>query len=107
MSTDYYWLRDPFTSIRLEEGEVHDRVTLWEGGANCGTLTLRAGHGRVVCRMFADTDDANAPIHTHFGGADVGCVVTESASALDEPYILVSEYGQPLTVGEIRKRSAI
>ena len=40
MSTSYYRLQDPFTSLRLEEGPGHDRLTVWEQHANCGTLTV-------------------------------------------------------------------
>jgi len=107
MSTSYYYIREPFTSVRLEEGPGHDRVTLWERGANCGTLVLSLGSGKRLVSMFAagDDDDSRAPIRTHYGGKDVGAVVTENVSGLDPSLVLISEYGEPLTVEQIRARA--
>ena len=42
----------PITSIRLEEREVHDIVTIWERGAFVGDLTLSSGTGRFVVSRF-------------------------------------------------------
>lgn len=106
MSTAYYYLREPFTSIRLERGPSHDRVTLWERGANIGTLTVSAGTGSMVTYLFAEVEyDGKAPMRTHWGGTKVGCVVTENVRGLDPSLVLVSEYGDVLTVGDIRARS--
>ena len=104
MSTSYYYVRQPFTSVRLEEGQVHDRVTIFEKGANCGTLTVTAGIGSSVCWFFADhnVDDWHAPMRTHWGGDTVGCVVTENVRGLDPDLVLVSGYGIPIAVAEIR-----
>ena len=104
MSTSYYYVRQPFTSVHLEEGPVHDRVTIFEKGANCGMLTVTAGTGSSVCWFFADhnVEDWQAPMRTHYGGKDVGCVVTENLRGLDPRLLLISEYGKPMTVGEIR-----
>jgi hypothetical protein len=106
MSTSYYDLMEGITSLRLEEGPAHDRLTVFDNHANCGTLTLALGRGRTVALAFAiQADDQDAPIRTHWGGKDVGSVVTEHRRGLADDYCLVSEYGEVLTVGQIRARA--
>lgn len=109
MSTSYYRLAEPFTSLRLEEWPGHDRLTVFESHANCGTLTMSRGHGRLVAMRFAsrDGDDSSCPMRTHWGGADVGAVVdvNESGRGLADDITLISEYGDVLTVGEVKARA--
>ena len=103
MSTSYYHLRQPITSLRLEEVVGHDRLTLFESGANIGTLTLSKGMGKTVASFFADeVDDHVAPLRTHYGGKGVGCVVTVHDPHLHPETMLIDEYGQPFTVAQIR-----
>lgn len=104
MSTSYYHLSAPITSIRLEEGHSHDRVTIFETHANTGTLTFSKGIGRTVVSFFADeVDDNICPIRTHFGGKGRGCIVTIQDQHLHDDMMLVSEYGQPFTVKQIKE----
>lgn len=43
------------SSVRVEEGPRHDRVTVWNRGANCGTLTVDHGDGnRIMARLMLD-----------------------------------------------------
>ena len=103
MSTSYYYTQSPF-SVRLEKDPGYDRVTIFEKGTNCGTLTVTAGMGGAVCWLFSEhnVDDDHAPMCTHWGGKNVGCVVTENVRGLDPNLQLISEYGEPMTVAEIR-----
>jgi hypothetical protein len=106
MSTSYYYISEPFTHIRLDEGPAHDRVTLFESHACSGVLTVSRGQGLSLVRRFAAyCEDSQAPMRTHFGGRGVGCVVTENVRGLADDLVLISEYGEALTVGEIRARS--
>jgi len=106
MSMSYYYLRAPFTSVRLEHIGEHDKVTLWENGANAGTLTLSKGVGRKFLYMMTDhVDDSQAPMRIYWGDSDKGCVVTENVRGLDPDLMLISEYGEPLRVSEIRDRA--
>ena len=106
MSTSYYDLVEGITSLHLEEGPAHDRLTVWENGANAGTLTLSRGSGKWVARLFADrTGDIDCPLRTHWGGSAVGSVVTENRRGLADDYCVVSEYGDVLTVGQVRARA--
>lgn len=106
MSTSYYYIEEPFTSIRLLEGPVHDRVSLWESHGLAGTLTVSHGKGRSLVRRFIQyADDPQAPLRTHWGGKEVGCVVTENIRGLADDLVLIDEYGEPVTVGVIRARA--
>lgn len=102
MSTSYYHLKEPITSIRIEEGVGHDHLTVWEHGANAGTLMLSKGLGKKVALCFAEeVDDAHAPIRTHFGGKGRGCVVTVQKEHLHPNTMLIDEYGTLFRVADI------
>lgn len=108
MSTSYYRLQQPFTSIRLEESiGPHDKVTVWENGANCGTLVLTRGFGRRVVRLFSETeyDDSRCPLRTHFGGSATGTMVTVNDRDLPDSATVIDEYGRPFKVFEVKAMS--
>jgi hypothetical protein len=105
MSTSYYGLEGPFTSLRLEEGEKHDRLTIWEQGANCGTLVFSKGIGRRIVLKFAEHGyDDVPPLRTHWGGKERGSVVTVNDSEMPDEATVISEYGDILTVGQVKAR---
>jgi hypothetical protein len=105
MSTSYYLLREPITSLRIDfEDNLFD-VIVWVNGEEVGRLTLSDGELNQVLRMF--TGDFEA-LHTHWGGKDIGTVVTEHQDAgaiLDGTTQVISEYGELLTVGQVRARA--
>ena len=103
MSTEYYRLKPPFTSIRIDSDAAHDRVTLWEDHANAGTLVLSSGRGRILARMLSD--DGPPVMRSYWGGSEVGTVVTESVSDLNVNEFVLSEYGECLTVERVRARA--
>ena len=41
MSTNYYELRKPFTSIKFTRRKVHSEIDLWANGAHVGRLKFR------------------------------------------------------------------
>ena len=108
MSTSYYRLIEPFTSLRLEEGPGHDRLTVFEEHANCGTLTFSKGLGRSVARLFTKyEDDGQVPLRTHWGGKDRGSIVTVNDPILPNETTVISEYGDILTVGQVKARDGV
>lgn len=104
MSTSYYHFRPPITSVRVEEGPSHDRITVFESKANAGTLTVSRGLGKVIASFFAyEVDDNKAPMRTHFGGKGRGCVVTVQDPHLHDDTFLIDEFGQVYTVRAIKQ----
>lgn len=102
MTTSYYYLREPISSLRVEDAGPHTRVTVFEEGANVGTLTVR--DPRAFLWMFADGSEP--AMRAHFGGEAVGVVVTELVRGLDPMLQLISEYGDLRTVADIRGDAA-
>ena len=105
MSTTYYRLRDPITSVILEEGPVHDRLRIWQDHGLAGELAVTSGAGRPIARMFfvTDVDDAHCAIHTYYGGAERGCVVTvNDETLLDSAVVLDGDTDEVFTVGEVK-----
>ena len=101
MSTSYYKLKKPFTSIRLSE-VYYDHLTLWENTVNAGTLILSKGMGKKVSIFFADTNVDLSPIHTHCGGDGEGMVITVQDN-VSEHETLISEHGDITTLAKLRK----
>ena len=104
MSTSYYRLKPPVTHLRLEKGEGHDRLRVWVNHALAGVLTLRKEetHSMLDCFTLYE-DDFCCPLRTRWGGADRGAIVTENDTLPDEA-VVISEYGQLLTVAEVKAR---
>ena len=105
MSTSYYKLKEPITSIRIESNERHDKLTIFTRHGNAGMLVLDRGDGKDIARMFMAYDEDNkCPMRTHWGGKE-GAVVTENEENLLDEMTVISEYGEILTVGDVRKRA--
>ena len=105
MSTAYYRLRAPITSLRLEEGPGHDRLHIWEHHALAGELVLSLGSGREVARFFFETnaDDVHCAIHAYAGGPSEGMIVTVNDLTLrDSAVVLDGDTDEVLTVGEVK-----
>lgn len=101
MSTNYYYCVDGISSVFLDEGGAHDRVTIWQNGGNAGTLTVEKGYGRYICTLFADKDAYQPPMYTTWGGESRGCLVHVNINGLDKNLCLIDEYGEPTTVGAV------
>lgn len=105
MSTSYYYLREQVDSLDLhEDPDGDDEVSIIMRNRPIPvTIRCHPGDGRGLCLLLSkrEYDDA-APITTHYGGPSVGCVVVENIRDLDPFAILVSEYGEPRTIAQIR-----
>lgn len=102
MSTSYYRLKEPITSLRLTSGPAWDHLTVFENGAQAGTLVLSKDVGPRVALMFADKQEFTCPAHTHWGGADRGCVVTINDKEMSDDAVVVSQYGEIMTIGKVK-----
>jgi hypothetical protein len=99
MSCDYYRLKSPWTSARLEQTGKHYRLTLWEEGANTGSLCC-AWEDSVRSLLLSLTDTNKVVMHTYFGGSKRGLEVEEKV-ILPHRTTLIDEYGNITSVGEV------
>ncbi len=105
MSTNYYNLKEPFTSVRILSEGNHDKITFWSRHGNAGTLIVERGDGKLIIKMLINyNEDTKCPMRTHWGGKDIGAIVTENIPNLEDKRVLISEYGEIVTVKEIRNR---
>lgn len=102
MSTSYYRLRPPVTYLQIVGGAGHDGLSIWVNHALVGTLTLANRETKSFLKMFSEWYEP--PIRTHWGGPDRGAVVTVVEEDLSDEELLISEYGQLLTVAQIKAR---
>jgi len=108
MSTSYYHLREPVTALKLSpDDEGRTRLEVEVRGYKAGSLLLDDHDVPGVLLMLSDSgryDDV--PVRTSWGGEGVGCQVTERVRGLDPNLQLVSEYGELMTLAEIRVNCA-
>lgn len=104
MSTSYFHLRAPITSLALDEGPVHDRLRVWQDHGLAGELVVRHGVGRQLALMFASTDDddLHCALHLWYGGDTRGMVVNVNDPSLPDACVVVSEYGEVTNVGAVK-----
>lgn len=107
MSMNYYRLKAPVTSVRLETNGGHDYLTIWEHKGNAGTLTLTRTQG--IRLVFALTDWDNVVAHTWYGGDEKGVLLQVNDPSLhaDLGIHLVNELGETTTFGEVLKMGRI
>src|SRR5262245_8558204 len=105
MSTSYYRLRHPVTYLRAEESGAHVHLSVWVAHGLAGVLVMSPKELKAVVQFFVDyEDDDKCPLRTHWSGS-VGSVVTVNDKTLPDEACVVSEYGDLLTVGEVKGRS--
>jgi len=105
MSTSYYRLKPPITYLRLEEGHGHDKLTLWVNHANVGTITLRKEEVRGVISCFTLYEEDNeCPLRSYWGGSERGSAVYANENDLPDDMLVISEYGELLTVAQVKAR---
>lgn len=109
MSTSYYKLRGPYTHIKITEsarGPEWCRIELMAEGEFAGEMILRHEEVYNVIKNFAEAsyDDSQAALRTHWGGKERGAIVTVQDESLADDVTVISEYGDILTVGEVKAR---
>lgn len=59
MSTYYYELREPWSSIRVYDSPgPHTQITLWNDGAYSGMLTINEDHKQEALDCFFDRESS-------------------------------------------------
>ena len=105
MSTSYYRLRPPITHLRLEEGEGHDKLKIWVNHGLAGELVIANREIRQFLDCFALYEaDNECPLRSFWGGAERGAIVYANEDDLPDEMMVISEYGELLTVAQVEAR---
>lgn len=109
MSTSYYRLPPPITHLRVEDvNPTHTRLSVWIDHGLSGTLVIPTTAFRDVLRLFTKyEDDFHCPLRTHWGGGERKSIVTVNDPDLPDEAIVISEYGELLTVAQVKARDGI
>ncbi len=103
MSTTYYLLKEPVTSLSFKEGGGHARLWIWVEHGLAGELVVPRGVGREVAMLFADED--KPVLRTSWDGPSVGIqVVLLRTRVVPRDTTVVSEAGEVTTFGEVMAR---
>ena len=98
MSTEFYRIKPPFTSVRTEVGGGHTRLSLWVNHAKTGDITLRNEELKDVLRVFCREEPA--VIQRGLTGGEVQLAYEDDNVEPDT--ILVSEYGEITCVAQLQ-----
>ncbi len=100
MSTEYYRLKKPFTSVRTRPVGVHVAMSLWVNHAKTGELTLRQDEVKDVLLALARGSSAVR----QFGTADGATQIEYYDDDVEDDTILISQYGELTSVESISQR---
>ena len=102
MSTEYYKLRKPFTHLELDSTGGHGRLKVWIEHGLSGMLTIPNRHlADVLLPLFVEHPPV---LRTHWGGKK-GAIVTVEDRTLSDETVVLSEYGELLTVAKVKARA--
>lgn len=101
MSTSYYALRQPITSLRLNDIGGHTEITVFINHVHAGSICARNGREltSVMRNVFSSTQEL---YHSNGGWSRY----TRPEYMLSDDAQLISEYGELITVGEIKEKYA-
>ena len=104
MSTSYYGLRPPVTSVRVEEEGDRAILSIWVNGSPAGKLVLAKKNLKPFLKgVLADADDP--VMHVTCGGEHMLlCRMLHYARPEDQ---VISEYGELTTVRDVQNDSAV
>uniref|UniRef100_A0A6M3L7H7 Uncharacterized protein n=1 Tax=viral metagenome TaxID=1070528 RepID=A0A6M3L7H7_9ZZZZ len=104
MSTSFYRLRPPITSVRPEVLGGHTHVGIWVNHAKSGSLVVR---NEEWDQLLDSLTSKECVIHTSYGGTGVGVNVNDLCPENAGDVQVVSEYRQLFTVGEVRNMRGV
>ena len=104
MSTRYYALRPPVTSVRVEEAGGHASLSIWVSHGGAGKLVLAKQDLKPFLKgVLANEDDV--VMHVTCGGEHaLLCRMLHYARPED---LVISEYGELMTVRDVQDDSTV
>ena len=99
MSTYFYDLAEPWSSIRVEKGPVHDRLLIWVDGKKSGELVFRVeDEGALTAAIMCFSDQNRAVAHrTGRGAGKTGLHLNQKNR---RPQV-ISEYGEIIDLEDL------
>jgi len=83
-----------------------DQLQIWINHELSGLLTVSKHDTRKILSMFtAYEEDNECPLRSHWGGPERGSIVTINDPTIPDEACVISEYGELLTVREVKARS--
>jgi hypothetical protein len=105
MSTSYYHIAKPISALQMRDDGANCFLEIWIAGFYAGALTMPKEHvGSILRMMYEYTDDFHCALRTHWGGSDRGAIVTVNDETLADEAVIISEYGELLTVAQVKAR---
>jgi len=101
MSTSYYRLKPPITSIRIDDLGNHDRINVWVSHGLSGSLTVSKDETPQILFMFAEIELDETKCITATWSKLFGTIINND-KGLSDTDCVISEYGKLHTIGEIR-----
>lgn len=96
MSTRYYALQEPITSLRVKDIGGHKEISIWINRALSGRLTVRNEElPSVLSNVFSSEEEM---FHSNSGWGYY------AHQYFDDNAQLISEYGELFTVAEIKEK---
>ena len=101
MSTYYKELNYPWSSIRVSENPAHTRITLWEKGANVGTIVVSTKEAPSVISQFFGKED----VMQHFAsGRPSGVSLVRLEDRPPRADQMLSEYGEIVSLRDLERK---
>ena len=106
MSTHYYKLKQPLTSVRIlnDESPTHKQISIWIKHGLAGILTIPID--LISHFLFCLYDQDGEVVYTSWGGKEKGSQVNFIGDSryLPDDMTLISEYGEVYTLKEVKAK---
>lgn len=103
MGTSYYRLKKPVTHVSVDRRGVNSKINVWIDNFFSGTLYVPQECTSKIVLMFAEKEgDTECPLRTYWGGAERGTVVVINDLSVPDDTVVISRYGEVLTVREVK-----
>ena len=101
MSTNYFRLKKPFTSVRTTVGGGHTQLAIWVNHAKAGDITLRNSEVPSVLQALSQDLPAVRRVATAEGGTRLDF----DDDNLESEHVLISEYGDLTCLGDLEAQA--
>jgi len=103
VSTSYYRLAPPITHLEVKDDGDHKIIGIWMRGEKVGELRVpECEVKRFAHLLYEWEDDVKCPLRTYWNGKESVVIVNDPE--MPDDAVVISEYGDILTVGKVKTR---